>query len=135
MNQLSRARPLRHSRFLPNFIEMSDVGIRRITHDLHKKEQPIRNQRQAPKRTADLKKVEKIELETLAENVFIQIYFSLWNQNLMFLIIRQGKPIRKKLAKLSLNCRNNLLKCNFPNLVNQFLVKFIKKIQRSLLKM
>ena len=36
--KLSRGHiPIRHSRFLPNFIEKSDVGIRRITHNLRKK--------------------------------------------------------------------------------------------------
>ncbi len=52
--------PVRHSRFLPNFVEKSDVGIQRITHNLNSKEEPVLNQRKIPRRTADLKKVQKI---------------------------------------------------------------------------
>ena len=49
--------PLRHSRFLPNFMEKSEVGILRITHNLKKKSEPIMNQRKIPRRTVELKKV------------------------------------------------------------------------------
>ena len=49
--------PVRHSRFLPNFMQKSNVGVNRIVHKLNDTSEPILNQRQVPRRTADLKKV------------------------------------------------------------------------------
>lgn len=57
-SKLSRGPPpVRHSRFLPNFMKKSEVGVSRIVHKLNDTNEPIQNQRQVPRKTAELKKV------------------------------------------------------------------------------
>ncbi len=57
-SKLSRGpAPVRHSRFLPNFMQKSEVGVTRIVHKLNDTSEPILNQRQVPRKTAELKKV------------------------------------------------------------------------------
>lgn len=66
--------PMRHSRFLPNFLETSSVGIKRITHKINSQAEPIQNLRHVPRRTADLKKVEKIDQNYFSENVLFKLF-------------------------------------------------------------
>ena len=57
-SKLSRGPPpVRHSRFLPNFMKKSEVGVSRIVHKLNDTNEPIQNQRQVPRKTVELKKV------------------------------------------------------------------------------
>jgi hypothetical protein len=62
--QNRKSEPVRHSRFLPNFLEKNQSGVRKVIHRLDKKEEAvIPGQRKIPIRLTELKKVNQIENE------------------------------------------------------------------------
>ena len=59
-----KSEPVRHSRFLPNFLEKNQCGVKKIFHTLERKEEvALPGQRKIPSRLAELKKVAQIENE------------------------------------------------------------------------